>query len=453
MRVLACGVYFSGFVKDMLCLPRPLSPPLTRITMSKSAALEYGFPSTHSTNAISAVYYCMHVLNQTDKSATEKFILHSIFLIYGASIVLGRLYCGMHGFSDVVVGSLLGVLLAYLQCEYGPALDAYMYNGGLREVLIVILVILVLIRIHPEPADSCPCFDDSVAFFGVLIGQEFSNWHFSQTRYSINDPSPGTIPFDLRKLGLIKSVLRIALGVFTVFMWRGVMKPSLHRALPPVFRILEKIGLSLPRRFFTRASQYKTVPSPFKDDDLIPSVSELPDMITSMRHPRQRAISVGPVSEADAYETLAYREKRRKETGGPIDTSSMPIREYGTSSSSVQANNGINQQPTKSIDEYENMMGRGSEVSKSANGDSKRASALGQIQNRDGTSSSTTSTPVTPATAISFDTDAPTLDDAEKNDEIMAEDMFRSITRPRVRYDVEVVTKLIIYSGLSSFSI
>jgi hypothetical protein len=35
-----------------------------------------------------------------------------------------------------------------------------------------------------------------------------------------------------------------------------------------------------------------------------------------MRHPRRRAISVGPQSEADAYETLAYREKRRRESIG-----------------------------------------------------------------------------------------------------------------------------------------
>jgi len=53
VHVLASGVIWSGFIKDMLCLPRPLSPPLHRITMSGSAALEYGFPSTHSTNAVS----------------------------------------------------------------------------------------------------------------------------------------------------------------------------------------------------------------------------------------------------------------------------------------------------------------------------------------------------------------------------------------------------------------
>jgi hypothetical protein len=56
------------------------------------------------------------------------------------------------------------------------------------------------------------------------------------------------------------------------------------------------------------------VPGHLKDNDVIPSFADIPSIITSMRHPRRRAISIGPQSEADAYETLAYREKRRRES-------------------------------------------------------------------------------------------------------------------------------------------
>ncbi|KAI5300519.1 hypothetical protein KEM55_006879, partial [Ascosphaera atra] len=89
------------------------------------------------------------------------------------------------------------------------------------------------------------------------------------------------------------------------------MRPSLHRALPPIFRLLEKVGLDLPRRFFTKASEYKKVPAHFKDDDLIPSVSQLPKMLDTIRHHRQRAISIGPLSEADAYEVLVRSPLKR----------------------------------------------------------------------------------------------------------------------------------------------
>jgi hypothetical protein len=38
-NLLAFGVILSGVAKDLVCLPRPLSPPMQRITMSGSAAL------------------------------------------------------------------------------------------------------------------------------------------------------------------------------------------------------------------------------------------------------------------------------------------------------------------------------------------------------------------------------------------------------------------------------
>ena len=256
VHLLASGVFFSGVIKDFLCLPRPLSPPLQRITMSGSVALEYGFPSTHATNAVSVAFYALLALNSRDTAITGQTnaLLQFLSCWYGLSIIFGRVYCGMHGFFDVVVGSLLGALLAVIQWVYGEAFNDYIYSGSLKQPLVVLLVVLVLVRIHPEPADDCPCFDDSVAFAGVMIGVEVGNAHFAGTSFSTNHPIPGTVPFDLEEVGIIRSILRISLGVVVVFAWREVMKPSLLRCLPPVFRIVEKLGLSLPRRFFTQAS-------------------------------------------------------------------------------------------------------------------------------------------------------------------------------------------------------
>src|SRR3978361_1996674 len=116
VHILATGVFFTGFIKDMFSLPRPLSPPLQRITMSGSAALEYGFPSTHSTNAMSVVIYGLYLLRNAE-TLDERFVYwgQMSMYAYGTSIVFGRLYCGMHGFFDVVVGSLLGALIAGVQ--------------------------------------------------------------------------------------------------------------------------------------------------------------------------------------------------------------------------------------------------------------------------------------------------------------------------------------------------
>lgn len=256
LNVLAAGVFWSGFVKDLLCLPRPLSPPLQRITMSGSAALEYGFPSTHSTNAISVAIYAIALLRSAENtiSPAVNTAIQAALYLYAVSIIVGRLYCGMHGFMDVIIGSGLGALIAWVQCQYGLLFDSWIIAATGKQILLVILIVLVLVRLHPEPADDCPCYDDSVSFAGVFIGAQIASWDFAQSSLAWPEPSPDTIPYRLEAVGWPKTILRIVIGVFAVFAWREVMKPTLLRILPPVFRGLSKAGLLLPRRFFTQAS-------------------------------------------------------------------------------------------------------------------------------------------------------------------------------------------------------
>ena len=239
----------------MLCLPRPLSPPLQRITMSGSAALEYGFPSTHSTNAVSVAVYSLAMLNSPDSTLSPGMnaLLQAVTYLYVTSIVLGRLYCGMHGFFDVVIGCLLGAFLGIVEYSYGGVFSDFVASSA-KNVLVIVLVVLALVRMHPEPADDCPCYDDSLAFAGVFLGAEISTWHFARSPIAWTEPCLATIPYRFESLGIIKTALRIVLGVLLIFSWREVMKPFLLRILPPIFRGLGKLGLLLPRRFFTQAS-------------------------------------------------------------------------------------------------------------------------------------------------------------------------------------------------------
>ncbi|OQE31365.1 hypothetical protein PENSTE_c001G05775 [Penicillium steckii] len=413
VHILAAGVFFSGFIKDLLCLPRPLSPPLQRITHSGSAALEYGFPSTHSTNAVSVAVYAILLLNSPESTVSSQtnLILQIITYLYVTSIVLGRLYCGMHGMLDVGVGCILGALIGLAQFSLGPVFDDYILTANMKEILVIPLAILVLVRIHPEPADDCPCFDDSVAFAGVTLGVDVGSWYFTGSSLAWDAPLPGTIPYNYESLGIAKTALRLVVGVLCVFAWREITKPTLLRILPPVFRSLEKLGLLLPRRFFTTASRYTTVPSNLKDHEVFPNFSDIPSIITTIRHPRRRAISIGPQSEADAYETLAYREKRRRESlsGGsresPVDMDSKPNGPHVLS------------RKTSKLDQYEGMMGRGS-PSSAVEDDAKipRSSPL-----------------------------PPPEHNTSRTDE---KEVFSQIKKPRVRYDVEVVTKLVVYAGI-----
>jgi len=429
--MLAAGVYATGFLKDLLCLPRPLSPPLARISMSGSAALEYRFPSSHSANAVSVAMYALHALRHADASDASYAnpLLQAVFSFYALSILAGRLYCGMHGFLDVALGSALGAIVTALQLRYGDWMDSWVVSGTFHHVLLATLFVCLLVRIHPEPADDCPCFDDSVSFAGVVIGINLGAWHFAQTSYPLADAYPSTVPFDLASLGFLKATLRIALGVVIIFLWRATMKPTLFTMLPPLFRLLEHARLNLPRAFFLNASTYQSI-QPFNDDDnVIPPASELPHMLKNLAHPRTRSVSIGPQSAADAYETLAYRNRQRRESANSKDSVMPEGAAWSPSTPALKKGEPLlsaSLLPTpmaSRVHSYEHVVG------------------TGKLQMED----QNTATPPESESDVAGDvyslTQTPTDEENEKRE------IFMMLTKPRVRYDVEVVTKLLIYAG------
>ncbi|KAK9371855.1 phosphatidic acid phosphatase type 2/haloperoxidase [Lipomyces chichibuensis] len=362
--VLAAGVLISGMMKDFFCLPRPLSPPLHRITMSGSAALEYGFPSTHTTNAVSAALMILYNARENPDfmSPFSLLLLRILMWIYMGSIVLGRIYCGMHGFLDVIAGAILGALIFYLRWTFGDAIDQFMTTPGLLAPCVITPIMLTLVRVHPEPVDPCPCFEDGVAFAGVVLGVDLALWHGWGTPFMTAVPYPGYIPYSYAKSGIVKSFARVALGIVTIFVWRAAMKKTLHAVLPPLFRLIEKIGLSMPREFFLKASEYHRVPSSIPDSTLV-GAREIPSLIHNIT--RMRSDSVGPQSPADMYETIAYREERQRRKSLEIQSDTAHT---------VETNDGM--------------------------------------------------------------------------DELDEDQLFLQIPKPRVQYDVEVITKLIVYAGI-----
>lgn len=447
VHILASGVFFTGFVKDLLSLPRPLSPPLHRITMSGSAALEYGFPSTHSANAVSVAVYALFTLNDPSNtlSATTKLVLEILAYSYAFSIVLGRLYCGMHGFLDVIVGSLMGAGISIIECVYGARIDAFLHSSSWVAPIVVALAIIVLVRIHPEPADDCPCFDDSVAFAGVMTGCELGDFHFSRTDFSWSDPVPATVPFSLEHMGWGIVISRVLVGVIVIFAWREFMKPTLLKTLPHLFRWIEKYGLIWPRKFFKPASEYKKIPGSLKVDNVMPRMSDLPGLLHSIKNiGRGRAVSIGPQSAADAYETLAYRDKRRKESVGATPS---PAKK-GSKENVGQHVNSIHFSDEKSAS------GKGTGLSLSTNLPvGLPAPASSKIQSYEHMMGQG-HVFVTPPTPIDGDDNERRERELDmlvgSQNELGEKEMFSRLEKPRVRYDVEVVTKLVVYAGMSS---
>ena len=168
----------------------------------------------------------------------------------------------------------------------------------------------------------------------------------------------------------------------------------------------------------------------------MPSVSDIPSMLSSIRNlERSRSISIGPQSAADAYETMAFREKRRRES------ISQTPRNY--------ASERVNVARSESLGYFDVPKPR------------KQSNAMLTVGSLPTPALSSTSlydnfmdnniavtTPITPdsITQEPVGITRSASQDRRQNEKEDRE-MFSQLEKPRVRYDVEVITKLIVYTG------
>ena len=97
--------------------------------------MEYGFPSTHTTNSISIALFLYarvhrHYFFESSISSTSYYIYLATIICYAFSIVFGRIYAAMHSFTDCVFGIILGAAIWALQDLYLERIEEAIINGG-----------------------------------------------------------------------------------------------------------------------------------------------------------------------------------------------------------------------------------------------------------------------------------------------------------------------------------
>lgn len=320
VAVLGYGIYISGFCKDFLCLPRPRSPPLHRITMSSYTTQEYGWPLSHSANATAVTLILAAKLwDHSSQLLNSHIVLYAFLLaLYYFSLIIGRLYCGMHGFFDILAGAFIGTSVFAFRRLFGDAYDSWLLASSRNDTLLgiagtVILIVLghlYLIHIYPEPVDDCPCFDDSVAFVGVLIGLDLCHFFF----VILEAIAPGidlsvslSVPYSFEKHGILFSAVRVILGVVLVVIWKAVSKPVLFTILPPIYKFL---GVYLPRHHFMATAHSHQTSRQIRSQSLSNMENEpLLDVNEALKAAREGdKDKVGPSDDIDAYELLEYRK-------------------------------------------------------------------------------------------------------------------------------------------------
>ncbi|KAH8116160.1 PAP2 superfamily-domain-containing protein [Phellopilus nigrolimitatus] len=336
--VLGMGVYVSSFIKDLICAPRPYAPPVSRLTIG-THHLEYGFPSTHSTNSVSiALYIYSLVHKQYFTSAAISTLTYSflcVFLsLYAVSIVFGRLYTGMHSITDCVVGVALGTGVWGAHALWWSPIEAWVVGASGDSAwpswvgpLAIALLCGLMVHWHPQPVDDCPCFEDAIAFVSVIAGMLLVRWaavfvEFDDKRLA-SHMAGKALPFLSPPLSSHASAWRLAgawwgmallkltLGIALIFAWRLLAKFVLHSLLPPIFRwlatralprlVLANVlpaGAGLPnRRFYTPATEYAGA-VPEGGLHPIPSVMDLP---ATLHECGERDDEMGGMKRRKAY--------------------------------------------------------------------------------------------------------------------------------------------------------
>lgn len=119
-------------------MPRPLSPPIRQLTFSKSHQLEYGFPSTHTANAVSIGLFLLAQIEQRWPynpnhwgMNIDRLIVQALVWVYMLSISFGRLYCGMHGLVDVSAGFVIGVGVYGFWYRFWSSIEVWIMSYGI----------------------------------------------------------------------------------------------------------------------------------------------------------------------------------------------------------------------------------------------------------------------------------------------------------------------------------
>lgn len=193
----------------------------------------------------------------------------AVLLFYALSIILGRMYCGMHSIADCVAGTIMGWACWYAWQVAERPVTAWVSTGHWSVPVLSTVVCLLLVNKHPEPVDDCPCFEDAIAVLACLLGSFVVHWTHEKGWTTLPAGAPtGAAPLGASgplaaiPLWTLWIILKLAVGIAIIVGWRIVAKYICRLVLPPIFRWTSSaLDFELPtRRHYRAATSYGAVP-------------------------------------------------------------------------------------------------------------------------------------------------------------------------------------------------
>jgi undecaprenyl-diphosphatase len=120
LTILITDKTSSELIKKTVCRTRPCNEASISSTIVKrvECGSGYSFTSTHAANHFALAYFfAIIVAPLLTVNKLRRRFFYFLFYFWAFSIAFSQVYVGVHYPSDVVVGALLGILLAALTYE------------------------------------------------------------------------------------------------------------------------------------------------------------------------------------------------------------------------------------------------------------------------------------------------------------------------------------------------
>lgn len=220
-------MYIGQGIKDIVCWPRPPSPPVFRL--QEKWVQEYGMPSTHAMVGISIPFSV--VLYTINRYQYPLIVGLFIATLWCAVMCISRLYLGMHSVLDVVVGLVLALLLMVPVVPLVDRLDPLILTSKLSPLFLFVISVSLIVFYPKGKGTWTPTRGDTTLIISVCVGVLIGAW----ANYQLGDMSEPTSspPYNViwpsyRMLGL--GVLRTVIGMCCIVGTRALCKSILYGA-------------------------------------------------------------------------------------------------------------------------------------------------------------------------------------------------------------------------------
>ena len=146
MVVGSCAnIIVGNFIKNLFGLPRPYGEGISSLAVEK----DFGFPSTHTINAIVNTGFVVFV-------CTESIAFRIFYLFYIICVSFSRMYMGVHSPADVCCGVLIGFLHLFIMVNFYKYIIAFLSNPISLPILIIFFMILLTMMPRCKDYNSTP---------------------------------------------------------------------------------------------------------------------------------------------------------------------------------------------------------------------------------------------------------------------------------------------------------